>query len=127
MVISHIALLVTDLEKIKDFYVLYFGAVAGNKYSNQKTGLESYFLSFTDGAKLELMHYPDCVAQSHTNISNGYIHMAISVGSKQAVDTITDQLRCAGCTIIGEPRITGDGYYESVVSDPEGNYIEITV
>ena len=127
MVISHIALLVTDLEKIKDFYVLYFNATVGDKYSNPKTGLETYFLTFTDGAQLELMHYPDCVTRSHSNRSIGYVHMAFSTGSKQAVDTITDQLRCAGCTIIGEPRITGDGYYESVVSDPEGNYIEITV
>lgn len=127
MRISHIAILVSDLEKVKDFYVLYFDAAAGNKYSNHKTGLETYFLTFTDGAQLELMYYPDSATRSHRNRSTGYVHMAISVGSKQAVDTITERLRSAGYSVIGDPRITGDGYYESIVADPEGNNIEITV
>jgi lactoylglutathione lyase len=57
----------------------------------------------------------------------GIIHFAISVGSKEKVDSLTHQLRSDGYQIIGEPRTTGDGYYESVVLDPEKNRIEITI
>jgi len=54
-------------------------------------------------------------------------HLAISVGSKEKVDELTEKLRADGYTVAGNPRLTGDGYYESVVFDPEGNRIEITV
>ena len=53
-------------------------------------------------------------------------HLAISLGSKEKVDTLTERLRKNGVRIIGEPRTTGDGYYESVIADPEGNLIELT-
>jgi len=58
---------------------------------------------------------------------SGLIHFAVSVGSEGAVNTLTEQLRKDGITIVGEPRTTGDGYYESAVLDPEGNRIEITI
>ena len=53
-------------------------------------------------------------------------HIAISVGNKEKVDLLTNLIRNKGYEIIGEPRTTGDGYYESVIADPEGNHIEIT-
>ena len=89
----------------------------------------SYFISFADDCQLELMHMPsvpetkDDVYQQFT----GFIHFAISVGSEAQVNTLTETLRSDGYEVIGEPRWTGDGYYESVVLDPEKNRIEITI
>lgn len=57
----------------------------------------------------------------------GWAHLALSVGSEDAVIDMIETLRCAGVTIAGEPRTTGDGYFESVIVDPEGNQIEITI
>jgi lactoylglutathione lyase len=54
------------------------------------------------------------------------IHLAFSTGSKEKVDALTERLRNDGFEIIGAPRTTGDGYYESVILDPENNIIEIT-
>jgi lactoylglutathione lyase len=129
MKIEHIAIWCRDLEKEKDFYTKYFNATAGAKYFNPKKLFESYFLTFDSGCRLELMYRPD-IAQIHSNISDeftGLTHFAISVESKSAVDELTEILRKDGYIIAGEPRTTGDGYYESVVLDPEGNRIEITV
>jgi len=126
MKIEHVALWTPDLERSRAFYETYFGAVAGDKYTNTSKQFQSYFLSFTDGARLELMQMPDIVdAPSAQHF--GWIHIAISVGSKVDVDALTDRLRNDGYTIASEPRTTGDGYYESVVLDPDGNRIEITV
>lgn len=57
----------------------------------------------------------------------GLAHISFSVGSKENVDNLTERLRHDGYAVIGEPRTTGDGYYESVVADPEDNIVEITV
>jgi lactoylglutathione lyase len=128
MKIEHIAIWVKDLESSKNFYSKYFKAQAGGKYVNPVKKFESYFLSFHEGCRLELMHMPgilDKVNDIHQQFT-GLIHFAISVGSNQKVDALTEQLRKDGHAIVGEPRTTGDGYYESVVLDPEGNRIEIT-
>ena len=113
---------------MKAFYERYFGAVAGEKYINPRKQFSSYFLQFGEGCRLELMHRPDipanCKDVEAQNI--GLIHFAISVGSEEAVDRLTERLRRDGYAVMGEPRRTGDGYYESVVLDPEGNRIEIT-
>ncbi|MBN8494960.1 MAG: VOC family protein, partial [Burkholderiales bacterium] len=53
-------------------------------------------------------------------------HLAIALGSEAAVDALTAQLRAAGHPVLDGPRRTGDGYYESVVLDPEGNRLELT-
>jgi len=128
MKIEHIALWAANLEVMRTFYEEYFGATSNDRYINERKGFSSYFLTFENGARLELMHRPDIVAhQGNRGATYGLAHMAISVGSKEAVNTLTEKMRNAGHTIKGEPRITGDGYYESVVLDPEGNYIEITI
>lgn len=129
MKIEHISLWVNDLEVMKIFYVKYFDMTANEKYTNSKKGFSSYFLSFkNDGTRIELMHRPDITDfLTQKGLLNGLTHFAISVGSKEQVDGLTEQLRQDGYTIEGEPRTTGDGYYESIVLDPEGNPIEITI
>ena len=127
MKIEHVAFWVNDLEQMKAFYVKYFGLVSNEKYTNQKKKFSSYFLSFEDGARLELMHRADIADfQGKKGALNGITHIALSVGSKAKVDGITESLRADGYEIFSEARTTGDGYYESVIGDPEGNPIEIT-
>ncbi|MEY4929605.1 MAG: hypothetical protein RI909_329 [Bacteroidota bacterium] len=129
MKIDHIAIWTIDLERMKCFYEKYFCAVAGEKYFNPNKNFESYFLRFEDGARLEIMSKPEIQLPAN-DIMKEYIgleHFAVSVGSKEKVDALTEQLRQDGFPIIGEPRTTGDGYYESVVLDPEKNRIEITI
>jgi lactoylglutathione lyase len=129
MKIEHVALWTHDLERLKDFYVLYFGAQSNDKYMNTKKGFESYFLSFDSGARLEIMQMPSIPASldDREQQFTGYIHIAVAVGGRETVDTLTEQLRQDGYRVVGEPRTTGDGYYESVVLDPDGNRIEITI
>lgn len=127
MKVEHLAIWVGDLEAIKSFYVKYFGAIASDLYHNPKKNFKSYFLTFADGdTRLELMQQPDH-HQKGTSTQLGWAHMALSLGSREAVDEYTDRFRRAGITIHSEPRTTGDGYYESVILDPEGNIIELTV
>ena len=129
MRIEHLAIWVQDLEGMKSFYRSYFGAKAGEKYRNDKKNFESYFLSFDSGCRLELMNRPDIHALSLKpgEQFQGIIHFAISVGSKEEVDLLTERLRTDGYKVIEGPRTTGDGYYESVVLDPENNRIEVTI
>lgn len=127
MRIEHIAVWAKDLEKLKEFYMTYFQAKAGEKYTNTRKNFTSYFLSFDDGCRLELMQMPG-IPESQNDIYkqfSGLIHFAVSVGSKEKVDSLTEQLRKDGYEIVGEPRTSGDGYYESVVLDGEGNRVEI--
>ena len=126
MKIEHIAAWVRDLEGMKAFYQTFFGACPGMKYVNSSKGFSSYFLSFGNGARLELMHNGS-VQPGGSSPQTGYAHFAFSVGSKEKVDELTAQLRSAGFTVESGPRTTGDGYYESCILDPEGNRIEITV
>ena len=127
MKIEHIAIWVRDLDKTKDFYTTYFHMECGEKYVNEKKRFSSYFLSFEGGARIEIMHRPDISEQtSEAGTHYGLTHFAISVGSRKRVDELTDIIRKAGFEVTGEPRTTGDGYYESVVLDPEGNLVEIT-
>lgn len=129
MRIEHIAIYCKDLEAMRNFYENYFNGKSNKKYVNSKKGFESYFISFTDGARLELMRMMG-IPDSKNNIYEqftGLIHFAVSVGSKEKVDELTEKFRNDGIEIIGEPRWTGDGYYESVILDIEGNRIEITI
>jgi lactoylglutathione lyase len=129
MKIEHLALWVTDLEQMKSFYEKFFEAQAGERYHNPNKNFSSYFLYFSEGSRLELMHRPDIPESGHAQGAEhkGLIHFALSVGSKEKVDQLTEKLRADGYTVAGEARRTGDGYYESVVLDPEGNRIEITI
>lgn len=128
MKIDHIAIWTRDLDKVKDFYVRYFGAVCNDKYVNPQKKFSSYFLSFEgETTRIELMHNPDIGERERNDVfAPGLTHLAISAGSRQNVDRLTEQLRTDGYRVLGEPRVTGDGYYESVVEDCEGNRIEIT-
>jgi lactoylglutathione lyase len=129
MRIEHISIWTEDLERLKDFYIRYFGATSGDKYVNSSKKFESYFLSFQSGCRLEIMRKPGITAvdRSEMNEFLGLTHFAIAVANKDEVNSLTERLRTDGYTIAGEPRTTGDGYYESVVLDPDGNRIEITV
>ncbi|MBT9651997.1 glyoxalase [Ruminococcus sp. MCC718] len=127
MKIEHIAMYVKDLEKTKTFFEIYLNARANAGYHNPKTDFRSYFLSFDDGARLEIMNKPQMQDSPKALTQTGYIHIAFSVGSKEKVDELTAKLKEDGYEIISGPRITGDGYYESCVVGIEGNQIEITV
>lgn len=127
MKIEHIAMYVKDLEKTKTFFETYLNARANAGYHNPKTDFCSYFLSFDDGARLEIMNKPQMQDSPKALTQTGYIHIAFSVGSKEKVDELTAKLKEDGYEIISGPRITGDGYYESCVVGIEGNQIEITV
>ena len=127
MKIEHIALYVNDLEGAKDFFVKYFDAASNEGYHNPKTDFRSYFLSFSDGSRLELMTKPDLTDSGDLLSRFGYAHIAFSTGSKEAVDALTAKLNAGGYPVLSGPRITGDGYYESCILGFEGNIIEITV
>jgi lactoylglutathione lyase len=129
MRIDHIAIFTKDLEKMKKFYEKYFNATAGQKYFNPKTQFHSYFLTFEQGGRIELMFRPDIPTTLDDTYKQftGLIHFAISVGSEEKVNAMTEQFRKDGFEILDGPRWTGDGYYESVVLDCELNRIEITI
>ncbi|STO07952.1 VOC family protein [Exiguobacterium aurantiacum] len=126
MKIEHIALWVNDLEQMRQFYETYLGATANDKYTNERKQFESYFLTFPDSTcRLELMRRPDIESASRETL--GYTHIAFSLGSKAAVDALTARLQDDGYPLLDGPRTTGDGYYESVMLDPEQNKLELTV
>lgn len=127
MKISHVAMWVKDIENIKDFYVKYFNCKCNDKYINHKKCFESYFLSFEDNSKLEIMNIKDIKESNKENNFYGFAHIAISVGSKDKVDNLTKILENDGYRVASNPRTTGDGYYENVILDPENNKIEITI
>lgn len=127
MKIEHIAMYVADLEKAKDFFISWFGATPNEGYHNKRTGFRSYFLSFEDGARLEIMNKAECSGFEKNPSRFGYAHIDFSVGSCEKVDSLTRQLQESGFEITSGPRTTGDGYYESCILDFEGNIIEITV
>ena len=127
MKIEHIAMYVTDLERTKEFFEKYFGARSNNGYHNPATDFRSYFLSFDDGARIEIMNKPGMDDASKTITRTVFIHIAFSVGSKEKVDELTEKIIEDGYEVISGPRTTGDGYYESCIVGIEGNQIEITV
>ncbi|MBO4903482.1 MAG: VOC family protein [Lachnospiraceae bacterium] len=127
MQIEHIGMYVNDPERARDFFVKYLGGVSNDGYYNKNTGFRSYFISFENGARLELMNKPElCDSKKDLN-RTGYAHIAFSAGTKEAVDDLTDKIREAGYDVVSGPRTTGDGYYESCIVVIEGNQIEITV
>jgi lactoylglutathione lyase len=128
MKIEHLAIWVDDLEVMKAFYLKYFETTVGEKYTNEKKQYSAYFLSFGEGTtRLELMHKPGITeVAGQRGLAKGIAHFSISAGGKEKVNELTELLRNDNYTILSEPRTTGDGYYESVVLDPEGNYLEIT-
>ena len=126
MKIEHAAVYVKDLEAARDYFVTYLGGTSNDGYYNPNTGFQSYFISFDDGARLELMTKPGIDDHAEHQERTGYSHIAFSVGSKERVDLLTAELKSAGFEVISGPRYTGDGYYESCIAAVEGNLIEIT-
>lgn len=127
MLIDHVAIWVRDIERVKSFYQKYFNCSSGAKYRNESKNFESYFLYFENGARLELMSRPDIPDNINSWIEQyyGIIHIAIKTGSREGVDGLAESLRGDGYAVIEEPRVTGDGYYECCILDPENNRIEI--
>ena len=127
MRIEHIAMYVNELDVVRDFFVKYFNAKSNEGYHNKTTDFRSFFLSFDDGVRLEIMNKPIMEDSEKTLARTGYVHIAFSLGSKAAVDSLTEILKHDGYDVISGPRTTGDGYYESCIVGIEGNQIEITV
>jgi lactoylglutathione lyase len=130
--LEHVAIWAKDLEVLKDFYCSFLNGHANEKYESASefhANFESYFVSFGDGSRLELMHMPTIPeginANGHEAI--GLTHIAFSMNTKEEVDAMAKKAHNWGCSIILEPHQTGDGYYEACVLDPEGNRVEITV
>jgi lactoylglutathione lyase len=124
--LEHVAVWTNDLDRLRAFYERYFGARAGVRYrSATRAGFASYFLTFPDGGgRLELMTAPGLAATAGA-AAVGYAHIALTVGSRADVEALTARLRVEGVRVVSAPRQTGDGYFESVVEDPDGNAIEI--
>jgi lactoylglutathione lyase len=127
MKIEHIAMYVNDLSLNKEFYIRFFNATSNDLYHNPTTGLRTYFLTFENGARLEIMNRPNMVDEQKELMRTGLIHLAFSVGSKEKVDSLTKKIVEAGYPLLSGPRTTGDGYYESCILGPESIQIEITV
>lgn len=127
MNIDHLAIWCNDLEVVREFYIKYFDCTSNAKYTNESKGFSSYFLTFSGGSRIELMHREDIASQiQNKNANVGIAHFAINVGSEEAVNSLTARLRTDNIRIISNPRHTGDGYYESGIQDIEGNYVELT-
>jgi lactoylglutathione lyase len=129
MRLDHVELWVADLEGMRAFYERYFGTSAGPKYQNERKRLSTYFLTFPGGGRMELMHQPDLQPNpgafpGHDRL--GFVRLGLEVKSRAEVDTLTSRLRADGLPVLDGPRTTGDGYYESIVADPEGNRVVIT-
>ena len=125
MRIDHIAMYVNDLEAEKNFFVKYFNAKAGSKYSNFRNDFSNYFLSFADGSRLEIMTRTSSADPEKIRYRTGYHHLAICVGDRKDVDDMMKKFDEDGVIVVSGARTTGDGYYEGVVVDPEGNEIEV--
>lgn len=126
MRIAHVAIWTARLEELREFYCKYFEGESGHKYVNTAKGFESYFVCFDDGARLELMRRADVVEPADTDyMRRGLCHIAFGFNERDEVVSLTERLRVDGHRIVGEPRITGDGMFESVVCDPDGNLVEI--
>ena len=127
MRIEHIALYVNDLEGARTFFETYFSAISNEGYHNTRSDFRSYFLTFPEGSRLEIMTKPDLTDSGDLLNRFGYAHIAFSVGSKELVDSLSEKLSSDGYPVISGPRTTGDGYYESCILGFEGNVLEITV
>ncbi len=127
MRIEHIAMYVNDLEEVRDFFVKYLGGTSNTGYHNVSTDFRSFFISFDDGARIEIMNKPEMDDLEKTLNRSGYVHLAFSVGSREKVDELTARLKQDGYEVISGPRTTGDGYYESCIIGIEGNQIELTI
>lgn len=129
MTLEHAAVWTNDLEKLKDYYCLYFGGIANKKYTNTQKKFSSYFLTFSGGARLEIMSMEGIPANENDTVKSqhlGFIHLAFGVATMEEVDAKARELKAAGFPILSGPRKTGDGYYEFETLDPDNNRLEVT-
>lgn len=127
MRIEHLAIWADNIELLRNFYMKYFDMQSNEMYTNEKKGFHSYFLSWKgENSRIEIMSQTGKI-ESLPNKMKGLAHFAIALGSEERVLQLTEQLREDGYKVFSEPRHTGDGYFESVIGDPEGNYVELTV
>ena len=127
MKIEHLAMYVRDLEEAKAFFEKYFYTRPGDLYHNKTSDFKSYFLSFDDDTRLEIMTSPDIIDHKKDQKRTGLAHLAFSLGSKAKVNELTEKLENDGYKVISGPRVTGDGYYESAILAFEENIIELTI
>ena len=113
------------MERLRNFYEKYFGAISNEKYMNDK-GFSSYFLTLGSDVRLEIMSHRELEVREVLDKVNGISHIAVSVGSQEEVVALTERIVADGYKLYSPPRKTGDGYFESVIADPDGNRIEIT-
>lgn len=126
MRIAHVALWTTDLDGLCRFWAETFGAAVGDLYeSARRTGFSSRFVYLKEGPSIEIMQGP-WIAREGPEERQGYAHLALSLGSRGAVDAMATQAKASGI-LLSPARMTGDGFYEAVLKDPDGNLIEITV
>ena len=125
MNIEHVAIYVNNLEVEKDFFVKYFGAKISDEFGYFPNGFACCFLAFNNGLLLEIWHVNGMFDPKKAKYRSGYHHIALNVGDKNAVNNLTQQMEDDGVYIVAAPRLTGDGYYASIVTDPEGNEIEL--
>ena len=125
MKIEHIAIWTEQLEVMKDFYCKFFKGKANGGYYNPNKGFRSYFLTFDGGARLELMSSVNMTENRNIPPARGYAHMAFTAGNRGDVDFLTEKIKSSGHKVVSGPRVTGDGYYESVIEDPDGNFVEV--
>ena len=123
--ITHVAVYATDIEKSRDYYMTFLGGKSNALYKNSN-GFSSYFITFDSGARLEIMHHVNLTSREVIDKSNGWSHVAFSVGDKETVLNLTERIVAAGYELYSPPRQTGDGYFESCVADPDGNRVELT-
>ena len=127
MRIEHLAIWADNIELLRNFYMKYFDMQSNEMYTNEKKGFHSYFFSWKgENSRIEIMSQAGKI-ESLPNKMKGLAHFAIALGSEERVLQLTEQLREDGYKVFSEPRHTGDGYFESVIGDPEGNYVELTV
>jgi lactoylglutathione lyase len=129
MIIDHIAIWTTQLEKLKDYYVKYFNGRANEKYLNKDSHFESYFISFDSGTRLELMQKPGIPPNLNDTVGKQYlgiIHLSFGLENMNLVDEKLNELKKNGFKILKGPRKTGDGYYEFETLDPDNNRIEVS-
>ncbi len=126
MRIAHVALWTQDLDTAAQFWQRYFGAGVGETYhSRNRPGFISRFITLPeDGGQIELMTGP-WLSDDAPAERIGWDHIAITLGSGEAVDALAEKCRADGCLKSG-PRWTGDGLYEAVILMPDGTPVEIT-
>jgi lactoylglutathione lyase len=127
--IEHIALATNDLESLCDFYRR-LGGVASPLPTDAEDALHGCVLDFC-GVRLEVFERP---RSRHAAPGDGdgrsprLLHLGFALLSADAVDELSRVLAAAGHRVLELPHRTAErGRYESVVLDPDGNRLKLSV